>query len=1042
MTKPGLRFLRSSPSRSLLDRAEAAETGRGVGGRRRKKLLLGVSSAALLGLPLGWSTPATAVCSNNTPASNTTVTCDATAPNPDTQGVQAQPGSTNVTVTVDPGAAISHPSLGVTLGSQSSATNNGTINITGTNITEFEGAALGTSGANSVLTNNGTITSTTTSGGFGAMLGSGDSHVLTNSAGATITTSGGIAKGMQLVGAGLGSTAINNGTIITTGNGTGPINLLPAGIHAVGSGSIVINNGVIDTGGVLGIGIYANNGAGISITNTGSITTAGNLGSGIVMGGAASTLNNSGTVTTAGTGAFGLAIEGENHTVTNSGTITTAGADASGVFIGPRGGTIGGGGTMTNTGTITTTGPNAHGVFMNGGTNNLTNSGTIRTSGPTSFGISLVSFADAIASQVTSIVNQASGVIRSEQYTAIATTNGDETVDNAGTLIGGNGIAVSLGQGTDTLILRGASVVQGAMDGGAGGANGTRNDTLTFDGFAYTGGSQILNWETLSLTNSSVLMLDGNLVMGDSISLTGTVGIDGTSAINAFADRTIRAFDAASLVTVNNAGTLNLSNGTVGNALTIAGNYVGQGGRLVLDTVLAGDGAPSDKLVIDRGAATGSTSLVINNAGGAGAQTTGDGIKVVEAINGGTTAPGAFALAGRVAAGAFDYTLFRSGATTPEDWYLRSTRVDPGPGPGPGEIPNYRPEVPLDMALPNLAQEFGFAMLDTRQEHIGADIHDGYGLAQCDDPTRKFRYPASMPQKAPLRAEPSCPRYRVWARVFGETGRHKEGSFWSGHGPTYDYGLAGFQAGIELYLRENADGSRDILGAYLGAGRAEGDVEHVFGGPAGDISLDGYSAGAYWTHFGASGWYVDGVLQGTWFDQVKARSVAGQGIGTQGSGLAASLEGGYPISFGDRWVIEPQAQIIYQRVALDGTADNFGLVTFADSDASRARVGARLAKSFDISEGGRAPRLLTTYARANIWHGFGDDATTTFANLQGFNAVALTSDLRGTWAQIGGGLTGQVTEAVAVFASGDYNFSIDGGKSTSLGGRVGVKVVW
>ena len=47
--------------------------------------------------------------------------------------------------------------------------------------------------------------------------------------------------------------------------------------------------------------------------------------------------------------------------------------------------------------------------------------------------------------------------------------------------------------------------------------------------------------------------------------------------------------------------------------------------------------------------------LRITNAGGPGAETVGNGIQVVSAINGGTTAPGAFILTGEARAGAFDY---------------------------------------------------------------------------------------------------------------------------------------------------------------------------------------------------------------------------------------------------------------------------------------------------------------------------------------------------------------------------------------------------
>ena len=70
------------------------------------------------------------------------------------------------------------------------------------------------------------------------------------------------------------------------------------------------------------------------------------------------------------------------------------------------------------------------------------------------------------------------------------------------------------------------------------------------------------------------------------------------------------------------------------------------------NTVMTGDNAPSDKLVIDGGAATGSTGLRVVNRGGLGAPTLADGILVVQAVNGGTTADHAFSLTQAVEAGA------------------------------------------------------------------------------------------------------------------------------------------------------------------------------------------------------------------------------------------------------------------------------------------------------------------------------------------------------------------------------------------------------
>jgi outer membrane autotransporter protein len=114
---------------------------------------------------------------------------------------------------------------------------------------------------------------------------------------------------------------------------------------------------------------------------------------------------------------------------------------------------------------------------------------------------------------------------------------------------------------------------------------------------------------------------------------------------------------------VTNAGLINMGTATTPGTTLTTPNYVGQGGRIAMNTLLGGDGSPSDRLVINGGTASGSSSLIVTNAGGAGAVTTGNGILLVDAVNGGTTAASAFTLGnagGYVAAGPYAYTLQRS----------------------------------------------------------------------------------------------------------------------------------------------------------------------------------------------------------------------------------------------------------------------------------------------------------------------------------------------------------------------------------------------
>ncbi|HDS1031813.1 TPA: autotransporter outer membrane beta-barrel domain-containing protein, partial [Stenotrophomonas maltophilia] len=263
---------------------------------------------------------------------------------------------------------------------------------------------------------------------------------------------------------------------------------------------------------------------------------------------------------------------------------------------------------------------------------------------------------------------------------------------------------VLLSTGNDTFNWNGGGIVYGAIDAGPDddvatlsnlsqanmGAvplfdGGSGNDRLSFNNVKTTGVSRFQNWEAVSLGSSTELTFDGDLVLGDSATGTGTLTVDGTSTVYAGSGaHAVRPFNAAALVDVINAGRIDLTGVGAGDVFTVRGNYRGDGGGLYLRTVLAADDSSSDRLVIDGGSATGTTGIGILNAGGGGAATLADGILVVQALNGATTAAGAFSLFAPVSAGAYEYFLFKGGvsAGTGENWYLRSTLVA-GPVPAP-----------------------------------------------------------------------------------------------------------------------------------------------------------------------------------------------------------------------------------------------------------------------------------------------------------------------------------------------------------------------
>jgi len=267
--------------------------------------------------------------------------------------------------------------------------------------------------------------------------------------------------------------------------------------------------------------------------------------------------------------------------------------------------------------------------------------------------------------------------------------------------------SVDLGGDNDTAKL---SNLTKANLGGADALNGgLGTDALTLDNVKLDGIARVQNWETIDATNDTELTLDGNLALGDSGTGTGSLAIDQSSTLYGGGfNASIQAFTAGQMANVVNAGRIDLTNGTTGatDRLTINGNYTGLGGLLLIQTELGDDNSASDRLVLSGGTASGSTGITVVNVGGAGAETTADGIMVVQAINGASSSANTFALASPVAAGAFEYFLFKGGggAGSEENWYLRSTLTTPAtPAPAPPVLepaPEPEPEPPQTEAPP------------------------------------------------------------------------------------------------------------------------------------------------------------------------------------------------------------------------------------------------------------------------------------------------------------------------------------------------------
>ncbi|PZQ75152.1 MAG: hypothetical protein DI563_10335, partial [Variovorax paradoxus] len=434
---------------------------------------------------------------------------------------------------------------------------------------------------------------------------------------------------------------------------------------------------------------------------------------------------NNEIVTSGGSQGYGIEAQGAGSSVTIQGadtTVRTSAADSVGVVAS-------GGATVTATNlSVETTGPSSDGIRVANG------SAVVATG---AMNVNVAGGGGAACAQGVAICVTGDGSSVSGGSTAAATSSVQSTgtavrmeagANMAATL--NNAVLTTSGVGIDLISVSGAT--------GSSALN-LHNSTAT----AGTGGLllNVTNGSTFAFDNDRTTLIGDIKVSADS---TVNMALRNGSALTGKIDPVNLNIDASSrwdvtgnsvLGTLTHAGTINMlpgAGGLGGTYKTVTvGNYVGNGGRINLNTYLGADNSPSDRLMIDGGTASGSTTLGITNAGGGGAPTVGKGIQVVQATGGATTASGAFSLAAPVSAGAYDYSLVRN---VDESWYLTSALVPPppppppappsppgppappappAPAPAPASLPNYRQETSLYAAVPSLAALHSAATMDS-----------------------------------------------------------------------------------------------------------------------------------------------------------------------------------------------------------------------------------------------------------------------------------------------------------------------------------------
>ena len=474
-----------------------------------------------------------------------------------------------------------------------------------------------------------------------------------------------------------------------------------------------------------------------------------------------------------------------------------------------------------------------------------------------------------------------------------------------------------------------------------------------------TAGSVVLNGSNHSLfvgdvdidrsqTADSQINLSGSSVWTGASSGLNTLTLSDNSQWNIMDNSSVDALTASNSV-INVAH--NTANFTV---LTVNGNYTADNATLVMNAALGGDTSATDRLHV-LGDVNGNTDVVVNNAGGSGAQTI-QGLQLIQ-VDGATN--GEFRQKGRIVAGAYDYNLVKG--ADQHGWYLVSDKngsetdpvnTDPvtAPGEGTGGDIIAPPAEQHNMIVRPEAASYS-ANIAAANTLFATSMDDRPGVTQYTDANGRQQHT------------------RLWLRNSGGHNHQKDSS---GQLKTdtsrYAIQLGGDVATGTLH---GTDSLR--LGAMAGYGNAQSKSRSAVSGYQSRGQVHGYNLGIYgtWQQNAAarSGAFIDSTLSYSWFDN----SIKGEDIGEESyksKGILASLAGGYSaevatLSESTGFWLRPQAMLNWQGVKGDDLTEGNGTrVRGTGENNLQSHVGVRASLRSALDQG----RSVEPYVEASWVH--------------------------------------------------------------------------
>lgn len=418
-----------------------------------------------------------------------------------------------------------------------------------------------------------------------------------------------------------------------------------------------------------------------------------------------------------------------------------------------------------------------------------------------------------------------------------------------------------------------------------------------------------------------------------------------------------------------------------GSALSIGGNYVANGGRLYLNTVLndGGENTQTDQLQVDgdvlRG--TGATTIFVKHVGGEGAYTQPDAIKVVDV--GGESANNAFKLSSPVLIGIYEYTLGQG--RDDDSWYLSSSTES-------GK--NSNPILGAYLSNQNALGMFNMT------------LHDRLGEPQYAEALKNDDTSAS-----------------TWVRTVIQNEKY---GLMDNH-LAIDGDRQIVQLGADIFGWDDNDKYRARFGLMAGFGQQEYDVVSKTTGTRAQAKIgSAYSAGVYGTLYRDTdtplATYIDAWALYNWYNDNEVTMTDYEPVKYDSRGYNLSLEAGHNFIKKDKnnpnkqWHFQPQVQLTYGSLETDTSLHDSGLrVVAQDSDFWESRVGGRVTYLKDIT----AAHEVKPFAEFN-WHHQFDQSSMVF---NGYNFI---NDYPEDRFQFKLGVEGNTTKNFNGWANVSYTF--------------------